>query len=65
MLEYVRSDGILTHLGVVLNTDYNNKELWRTIVDRIEDLGRRIARTWVRPGDKIMAMNYCLKTDIC
>ena len=61
----VRSDGVLTHLSVVWNTDYNNKELWKTIVDRIEDLGWRIARTWVRPGDKIMAMNYCLKTDIC
>ena len=35
----VRSDGVLTHLGVVWNTDYNNKELWKTIVDRIEDLG--------------------------
>ncbi len=61
----VRGEGILTHLGMIWNTDMNNKELWRRIVEKVQDLGWRIARTWVRPGDKMMAMNYCLKTNIC
>ena len=61
----VRSDGVLTHLGMVWNTDLKNKELWGTITERLEDLGWRIARTWVRQGDKMLAMNYCLRADIC
>ncbi len=50
---------------MVWNTDLKNKELWAQIVNRVEDLGWRIARTWVRAGDKAMAMSYCLKSDIC
>ena len=53
----VKSDGVLTHLGMVWNTDMKNKELWNGIAAKIEDLGWRIARTWVRAGDKLMAMN--------
>ncbi len=34
-------------------------------MDRVEDLGWRIAKSWVRAGDKAMAMSYCLKSDIC
>ena len=54
----VKSDGVLTHLGMVWNTDMKNKELWNGIAAKIEDLGWRIARTWVRAGDKLMAMKY-------
>ncbi len=54
----VRSDGVLTHLGMIWNTDMNNKELWNEIVEKVQDLGWRIARTSVRPGDKMLAMNY-------
>ncbi len=61
----VRSDGVLTHLGMIWNTDMNNKELWNGIVEKVQDMGWRIARTWVRPGDKMLAMDYCLKTNIC
>ena len=61
----VRSDGILTHLGIVWNTDYKNKELWTSIQTKIENLGWQIARTWVRAGDKLLAMQYCLNQDIC
>ncbi len=60
----IRGDGVLTHLGMVWNTDLENKELWSQIVDRVEDLGWRIARSWVRAGDKAMAMSYCFKSDI-
>ena len=60
----IKNDGVLTHLGMVWNTDLKNKELWGQIVNRVEDLGWRIARTWVRAGDKAMAMSYCLKADI-
>ena len=63
----IKSDGILTHLGMVWNTDMKNKELWNGIAAKIEDLGWRIARTWVRAGDKLLqsAIEYMLQTPIC
>jgi hypothetical protein len=61
----IKSDGVLTHLGMVWNTDMKNRELWNGIAAKIEDLGWRIARTWVRAGDKLMAMNYNLRSNIC
>ena len=41
----VKSDGVLTHLGMVWNTDMKNKDLWNQVALKIEDLGWRIART--------------------
>ena len=52
VLVEVKSDGVLTHLGMVWNTDLKNKDLWSQISGKIEDLGWRIARTWVRGGGK-------------
>ena len=44
----VRSDGVLTHLGMIWNTDMNNKELWNGIVEKVQDMGWRISRTCAR-----------------
>jgi hypothetical protein len=33
--------------------------------NKIQDLGWSIARTWMRVGDKMMAMNYNLRSNIC
>ena len=61
----VKSDGVLTHLGMEWNTDMKNKEILTNISHKIQDLGWSIARTWVREGDKMMAMNYNLRSNIC
>ncbi len=34
----IRSEGVLTHLGMVWSTYLKNKELWTKMVNRVEDL---------------------------
>ncbi len=65
VLVNVRNDGVLTHLGMVWSTDMQNKDMWHQVASKAEEMGWKIARSWVRAGDKLLAMNYCLRADIC
>jgi hypothetical protein len=54
----------MTQLGVVWNMDLNNARQLEELSSKLKDLGGRIVRHNGRIGDKIMALEYCLRSTI-
>jgi hypothetical protein len=60
----INHDGFMTHLGVIWNMDTNNLKQIEYLNERLEEMGSRILRHRGRVGDKILALEYCLRADI-
>ena len=60
----IRHDGFMTQLGVIWDMDLNNNKQFEAIRERISELGSRIIRFKGRVGDKILALEYCLRSNI-
>ena len=60
----INRDGFMTQLGVIWDMDLNNNKQFEAIKERLEELGSRILRYNGRVGDKILALEYCLRADI-
>ncbi len=60
----INHDGFMTHLGVIWNMDTNNLKQVEYLNERLEEMGSRILRHRGRVGDKILALEYCLRADI-
>jgi hypothetical protein len=60
----INHDGIMTHLGVVWNMDANNDKQFEMLKETLETLGARILRHRGRVGDKLLELEYCLRSNI-
>ena len=60
----INHDGFMTHLGVIWNMDTNNLKQTEYLNERLAEMGARILRHRGRVGDKILALEYCLRADI-
>ena len=60
----INHDGIMTHLGVIWNMDLNNDKQFEAIKETLGLLGSRILRHSGRVGDKLLALEYCLRSNI-
>jgi hypothetical protein len=60
----INHDGIMTHLGVIWNMDINNDKQFETLKETMELVGAKILRHKGRVGDKLLALEYCLRSDI-
>ncbi len=60
----INSDGIMSQLGVVWNMDLNNARQSEDLSSKLKELGGRIVRHQGRIVDKIMALEYCLRSTV-
>ena len=60
----VKSDGIMTHLGITWNIDMYGDKQWEETKKVIERMGEVILRSTGRMRDKVTAINYCLKATV-
>ena len=60
----INHEGNMTHLGVIWNTDLNNDKQFEAIKEALETVGSRILRHKGRVGDKLLALEYCLRSTI-
>ncbi len=54
----------MTHLGVIWNMDLNNEKQLEALKETLESIGSRILRHKGRIGDKLLALEYCLRSNI-
>jgi hypothetical protein len=54
----------MTHLGVIWNMDTNSNKQFEVLKETLECLGARILRHKGRVGDKLLALEYCLRANI-
>ncbi len=64
ILVSINHDGIMTHLGVIWNMKTNRDKQLESLKEKLEVIGSRILRHKGRVGDKLMALEYCLRSDI-
>ncbi len=64
MLVEINRDGFMTQLGVVWNMDLNNDKQLEDLVEKLKEVGARIVRYQGRVGDKVMALENCLRSTI-
>ena len=64
VLVEINHDGFLTHLGVIWNMDLEGDKQFESILETLEELGSRILRHVGRVGDKLLALEYCLRSNI-
>ena len=64
ILVAINHDGFMTQLGVIWNMDLNNDKQFEALKDSIEDIGARICRYQGRTGDKVLALEYCLRAGL-
>ena len=64
LLVDINHEGIMTHLGVIWNMDLNNDKQYETLKETLETIGARILRHKGRIGDKLLALEYCLRSNI-
>jgi hypothetical protein len=60
----VKSEGIMTHLGIIWNMDTHNKKQWEDIKLVIERMGNIIMRGKGTNRDKVTVLNYCLRATV-
>jgi hypothetical protein len=60
----INHDGIMTHLGVIWNMDINNDKQLEALKETMELVGAKILRHRGRVGDKILALEYSLRSNI-
>jgi hypothetical protein len=60
----INHDGIMTHLGIIWNMDINNDKQFETLKETMELVGAKILRHKGRVGDKLLALEYCMRSDI-
>ena len=63
ILVNINHDGFMTQLGVIWNMDLNNYKQFESLKESIEDIGARICRYQGRTGDKVLALEYCLRSN--
>ena len=64
ILVNINHDGFMTQLGVIWNMDLNNDKQFEALKESIEDIGARICRYQGRTGDKVLALEYCLRSGL-
>ena len=57
-------DGLMTHLGVMWKMGTNKDKQLESLKEKLEVIGSRILRHAGRVGDKLLALEYCLRSDI-
>ena len=60
----VKDEGLMTHLGIIWNMDMNGNKQWESIKETILRMGEEILRGKGRMRDKVMVINYCLKSTV-
>jgi hypothetical protein len=60
----INHDGLMTHLGVIWNMRINKDKQLESLKEKLEVIGSRILRHSGRVGDKLLALEYCLRSDI-
>ena len=60
----VKSDGVMTYLGVIWNMDMYNEKQFVETKKVVEGMGQKILRSTGRMRDKILVLNSCLKSTI-
>ncbi len=54
----------MTQLGVVWNMDLKNDKQLEDLIEKLKEIGSLIVRYQGRVGDKILALEYCLRSTI-
>ena len=60
----INHDGLMTHLGVMWKMGSNKDKQLESLKEKLEVIGSRILRHVGRVGDKLLALEYCLRSDI-
>ena len=60
----INHDGFMTQLGVLWDMDMNNNKQCEFLKERLEEIGARIIRFRGRVGDKLLALEYCLRSNV-
>ncbi len=60
----INHEGLMTHLGVIWKMGASKDKQLESLKEKLEIIGARILRHDGRVGDKLLALEYCLRSDL-